>query len=76
MAKIKKEKEEKQPKAKKEKPEKASSFSGLFKKKTDGEDGLDILTEVKEPFSFSSFFETQVVERAKNFKRILQDKGV
>lgn len=40
------------------------------------DDGMDILTEVKEPFSFSNFFETHVVERAKRFKDTLEKRGI
>lgn len=38
--------------------------------------GFDIVTDIKEPFSFSNFFETQVLERAKRFKAVLADKGI
>lgn len=40
------------------------------------EDGMDIITEVKEPFSMSNFFRTQIVERAKNIKNTLAEKGI
>lgn len=40
------------------------------------ENGLDILTEVKEPFSFSNFFETHIVEKARQAKRVLAEKGI
>lgn len=74
-----KEKPAKQPKAAKEKPakEKKPGLMDKFKKKKNGdEDGMDILTEVKEPFSFSTFFEEHVMEKFRRAKRILQDRGV
>lgn len=40
------------------------------------DDGLDILTEVKEPFSIQNFFETHIVERAKRIKNTLAEKGI
>lgn len=46
----------------------------MAKKKT--QDGLDVLTEIKEPFSFSRFFEDHVVEKIKTAKRFLEEKGV
>lgn len=54
-------------------------LSDKLKKKQDQAaeaDGLDILTEVKEPFSFKGFFEEHVAGRARAFKETLQDKGV
>ena len=47
----------------------------LFHKKTD-EVGLDVLEEIKEPFSFSTFFDEQVVGRVKAAKRFLEEKGI
>lgn len=50
-----------------------------FKKKQDDqakEEGLDILTDVREPFSFAGFFDTQVVERCRRAKNIMQEKGI
>lgn len=55
-------------------------FADILKKKdrspSDDGNGLDILTEIKEPFSLSGFFETHVVERVKRIKGILADHGV
>lgn len=48
----------------------------MGRKKNQGPDGLDVLTEIKEPFSFSRFFEEQVIERGKRFKKFLEEKGV
>lgn len=72
---------EKPAKASKEKPSKdekaPKKFTNPFKKNApEQDDGMDILTDVKEPFSFSGFFETHVVERAKRFKTLLADKGI
>ncbi len=46
------------------------------KNKPQDNDGLDILTEAKEPFSLSGFFETHVMERARQVKRIMDQKGI
>ena len=87
---AKKEKPVKEPKQKKEKPVKEpkqkkepkvkdekQKMLDKFKKKTSGEDdGLDIITEVKEPFSLSGFFETHVIEKAKHIKNTLQERGI
>lgn len=53
---------------KKEKPE--------AKKKRTEEDGLDILTEVKEPFSLSGFFDTHVAGKFRYAKNMLKEKGI
>lgn len=50
--------------------------SRLFGRKADEDEGFDIITEAKEPFSFANFFETQVMGRAKRFKELLADKGI
>lgn len=77
-------------KFRKEKPEKEDSgmentqakpkgnILDRFRKNGDGgeDDGMDILTDVKEPFSFSGFFETHVVERLKRVKTLLAEKGI
>lgn len=47
-----------------------------FGKKKDAADGLDVLTDIKEPFSFANFFEEHVVERVKKIKRFLEEKGI
>ena len=47
-----------------------------LKKNRQENDGFDIITDIKEPFSFSHFFETQIVERARRFKAMLADKGI
>lgn len=76
---AKKEKPVKEPKQKKEAKTKAEKVSMMdkFRKKSSGEDdGLDIITEAKEPFSLSGFFETHVVERAKRMKNTLQERGI
>ena len=46
------------------------------RKKKNEEDGLDVLEELKEPFSFSTFFEEQVVERFRKLKKFLEEKGI
>lgn len=53
-------------------------FDNLKKKQqaTAEEEGMDILTDVKEPFSMSGFFETHVIEKAKQFKNTLAEKGI
>lgn len=52
------------------------AFRGLFKKKDLSGDGFDMMTEMKEPFSFSGFFEEHVAERFRRAKAILQERGV
>lgn len=66
-------------KPEKKRPEKDGAKPGLldrFRKKKDGEDGMDIMTEVKEPFSIQGFFEEHVAEKFRRAKRILQERGV
>lgn len=46
------------------------------KKKKDADAGLDVLEELKEPFSFSNFFEEQVVERWRKLRKFLDEKGI
>lgn len=46
------------------------------KRKKQDEVGLDVLTEMKEPFSFANFFEDHVVGRIKKIKKFLEEKGV
>ena len=48
----------------------------LFGKKKKEDTGLDVLTEIKEPFSFANFFEEQVVERYKKLRKFLEEKGI
>lgn len=75
-------KKEKPAKEKKERPakepkEKKPGFADRFMKKQDPEeDGFDMMTELKEPFSLQGFFEQHVVERFRRAKTILQEKGV
>lgn len=77
---VKEPKKTKTPKApKKEKPvnePKAGLLDKFKKQKSADDDGLDILTEAKEPFSLQNFFETHIVERARRAKNILRDKGI
>lgn len=68
---------EKKPRSEKEPKEKKPGFTDKFKKKQDPEEeGFDMLTELKEPFSIQGFFEQHVVEKFKRAKNILQEKGV
>lgn len=46
------------------------------KKNQAAEDGLDVLTEIKEPFSFANFFEDHVVGRIRAIKQFLEEKGI
>lgn len=46
------------------------------KKKKQADTGLDVLEELKEPFSFSNFFEEQVMERFRKAKKFLEEKGI
>lgn len=46
------------------------------RKKNKEDEGFDISYDIKEPFSFSNFFETQVMDRARRFKALLADKGI
>lgn len=48
----------------------------FFKKDKEENDGFDIVTDIKEPFSFANFFEIQVMERARRFKALLAEKGI
>lgn len=49
---------------------------GLFGKKKEDDAGLDVISEIKEPFSFANFFEEHVVERYKKIKTFLEEKGI
>lgn len=75
---VKAPKEPKQPKPKKEKASKTGMLDRFRKKQNASaeEDGLDILTDVKEPFSVQNFFEIHVVERARRIKNTLQERGI
>lgn len=46
------------------------------KRKNADVNGLDVLEDVKEPFSFANFFEDHVVGRIKKIKKVLEEKGV
>ncbi len=67
-------------KPEKKKPEKAEGKAGLldkFKKNKNGEnDGMDILTEAKEPFSLQGFFDEHVVEKWKRMKAAMEARGI
>lgn len=68
---------EKKPKPEKEPKEKKPGLMDKFKKKQNPEeDGFDMMTEIKEPFSLQGFFEQHVVEKFKRAKNILQEKGI
>lgn len=45
-------------------------------KKKQEDDGLDVLAELKEPFSFANFYEDHVVGRIKKLKAFLEEKGI
>lgn len=47
-----------------------------FGKKKNKDEGLDVLTEIKEPFSLANFFEEHVVERYKKIRKFLEEKGI
>ena len=67
---VPKEKPVKEPK--KEKPEKLKR-----KQKAEQEnDGMDILTDIKDPFSFNNFFEAHVVTPCKRIKQGMADRGI
>lgn len=67
---------EKKPRPEKEPKEKKPGFADRFKKKNPEEEGFDMMTELKEPFSLQGFFEAHVVDKFKRAKNILQEKGV
>lgn len=71
---------EKKPRQAEQRPEKDETKGKLldkFKKnKNPEDDGMDIMTEMKEPFSIQGFFEEHVAEKFRRAKRILQDKGI
>lgn len=67
--------EKRKPVPEKKAPDtKKKGLGNLFHK--DPEEGFDMMTEMKEPFSFSGFFEEHVMERMRRAKAILQEKGV
>ena len=45
-------------------------------KKKNKEEGLDLISEAKEPFSFSHFFKNQLGGKIRYMKNILKEKGV
>lgn len=49
---------------------------GRKRKKEEEDAGLDVLEELKEPFSFANFFEEQVMERFRKAKKFLEEKGI
>lgn len=53
-----------------------AKLTDRFKKNKEEEDGFDIVNDIKEPFSLSNFFETQVIDRARRFREVLADKGI
>lgn len=53
-----------------------SKITDRFKKTNAEDDGFDIVTDIKEPFSFRNFFEVQVIERVKRIKATLAEKGI
>lgn len=46
------------------------------KRKHTDVNGLDVLDDVKEPFSFANFFEDHIVGRIKKIKKVLEEKGI
>lgn len=53
------------------------SFLDRFKREKNKEDEeLDILEELDEPFSFDQFIEEQVVDRYKEFRKLLEEQGI
>lgn len=47
----------------------------LFKKK-EKDDSLDILDNIKEPFSWEVFYDEKIVDPYKNFKKMLDERGI
>lgn len=45
-------------------------------KKKEADIGLDVLEDIKEPFSFASFYETYIVENIKKIKKMLDERGI
>ena len=45
-------------------------------KKKHKNDGLDVLDEIKEPFSFASFYEDHIVKNVKKIKKMLDERGI
>lgn len=48
----------------------------LFKKKSKDEEDLSIISDYKEPFSWSNFWDEHVIGRFKKIKEFLRDKGI
>lgn len=48
----------------------------MFQRKKKEEDGLDIIENVKEPFSFQNFMEEHVVTKWKQFRKMLEERGI
>jgi len=47
-----------------------------FFKKNKEDDHLDVLDEIKEPFSMQRFIDEQIVERYNNFRKMLDEHGI
>ena len=47
-----------------------------FFKKNKEDDHLDVLDEIKEPFSMQKFIDEQIVERYNNFRKMLDEHGI
>lgn len=45
-------------------------------KRKQEDDGLDVITELKEPFSFAAFYEDHIIGRARKIKAFLEEKGI
>lgn len=48
----------------------------IFQRKKKEDDGLDIIENVKEPFSFANFVEDHIITKWKKFKNVLEERGV
>lgn len=48
----------------------------IFQKKKKEDNGLDVIEDLKEPFSFANFFEEHIVMRWRAFKKFLDEKGI
>lgn len=48
----------------------------FFKKRKKEEDHLDVLDEIKEPFSMQRFIDEQIVERYHEFRKTLEEHGI
>lgn len=49
---------------------------GLFNRKDNEDVGMDIIENIKEPFSFANFFEDHIVARWHMLKKFLDEKGI